>query len=69
MRDAFMLNTDASQQSMGAVLTQVQNGSERVICYASKSFNKAQGRYSTTKLELLAIVNFTRHFKRYLLGR
>ena len=54
---------------MGALHAQVQNGSENVICYASKSFSKAQNRYSTTKRELLAIVNFTRHFKPYLLGR
>ena len=43
---------------MNAVLAQVQNGSERVICYASKSFSKDQCRYSTTKRELLVIVNF-----------
>ena len=54
---------------IGAVLAQVQNGLERVICYASKSLNKSQSRYSTTKRELLAIVNYTKHFKHYLLGR
>ena len=69
MREPFILYTDASQHAMGAVLAQIQNGSERVICYASKSFSKAQSQYSTTKRELLAIVNFTRHFKHYLLGR
>ena len=69
MREFFILYTDASQHAMGAVLAQIQNGSERVICYASKSFGKAQSRCSTTKRELLGIVNFTRHFKHYLLGR
>ena len=69
MREPFILYTDASQHAMGAGLAQIQNGSERVICYASKSFSKAQSRYSTTKRELLAIVNFTRKFKQYLLGR
>ena len=64
MREPFILYTDNSQHAMGAVLAQVQNGSERVFCYASKSFSKAQSRNSTTKRELLAIVNFTRHFKR-----
>ena len=63
--EPFILYTDASQHAMGAVLAQIQNGSERVICYASKSFSKAQSRYSTTKRELLAIVNFTRHLKHY----
>ena len=69
MREPFILYTDASQHAMGAVLAQIQNGSERVICYASKSFSKAQSRYSITKSELSAIVNSTRHFKHYLLGR
>ena len=54
---------------MGAVIPQIQNGSERVICYASKSVSKTQSRYSTTKHELFTIVNFTRHFKHYLFGR
>ena len=31
--------------------------------------SKSQTNYSATKRELLAIVTFTRHFKRYLLGR
>ena len=69
MREPFILYTDASQHAMGAVLAQIQNGSERVICYASKSFSKAQSRYSSTKRELMAIVNFSRYFKHYLLGR
>ena len=69
MKEPFILYTDASQFAMGAVLAQVQDGCERVICYASKSFNKAQSRYSTTKRELLAVVNYTKHFKHYLFGR
>ena len=69
MREHFIMYTDASQRAMGAVLSQIQNGSKRVICYASKSFSKAQSRYSITKRKLLVIVNFTRHFKHYLLRR
>ena len=69
MNEPFILYTDANQFAIGAVLAQIQNGLEWVICYASKSLNKAQSRHSTTKRELLAIVNFTRLFKHYLLGR
>ena len=69
MNEPFILYTDASQFAIGAVLAQVQKGLERVICHASKSLSKAQSRYSTTKRELLAIVNYTRQFKHYLLGR
>ena len=69
MNEPFILYTDASQFAIGAALAQVQNGLERVIFYASKSLNKAQSRYSTTKRELLAIVHYTRHFEHYLLSR
>ena len=69
MKEPLILYTDASQFAIGAVFAQVQNGLEQVNCYASKSLNKAQSRYSTTKRELLAKVNYTRHFKHYLLGR
>ena len=68
-KDPFILYTDASQTAMGAVLAQIQDGKERAICYASKAFTKAQTNYSATKRELLAIVQFTRHFRHYLLGR
>ena len=54
---------------MGTVPTHFQNGSERVICFASKYFTKTRGENSTTKHEFLATVNFTGHFKPYLLGR
>ena len=53
---------------MGAVLAQVQDGQERAICYVSKALSEAQTRYSATKRELLAVVNFTQHFRHYLLG-
>ena len=69
MKEPFLLFNDASQFAMNAVLAQIHNGLERVICYASKSLNKAQSHYSPTKRELLPIVNYIRPFKHYLLGR
>ena len=69
MKEPFVLYTDASMTAMGVVLSQVQEGQKRAICYASKAFSKAQTRYSATKRELLAVVNSTRHFRQYLLGR
>ena len=69
IKEPFILYTDASLRAMGAVLSQVQDGQELAICYASKATSKAQTRYSSIKRELLAVVNFTRHFKHYLLGR
>ena len=44
IRKPFMLCTDASQPAIGAVLAQVQIGSERVVSYAFKSFSKADSQ-------------------------
>jgi len=65
----FTLDTDASGESIGAVLSQEQNGTERVIAYVSKSLDKRERNYCVTRKELLAVVYFLRHFKQYLLGR
>ena len=62
----YILDTKASETSIGAVLSQVQNGEERVIAYASRTYNKAERNYCTTRKELLAVVYFIRQFKQYL---
>ena len=69
LKEPFVLYTDASQFAMGAVLAQVQDGKERAISYASRSFSKSQTKYSAIRRELLALVTFTRHFCHYLLGQ
>ena len=68
-RDDWILDTDASDNAIGAELLQVQNGEERVIAYASLALTAEQRRYCTTRKELLAIVRFTRQYRYYLLGR
>jgi hypothetical protein len=65
----FILDTDACDVSIGAVLSQVQNGEERVVAYGSKSLNKAERNYCVTDRELLAVRYFTEHYRSYLLGR
>ena len=51
----YILDTDASNVGLGGVLSQVEDGEERVITYASKPLN-AQKNYCVTRWELLAIV-------------
>ena len=65
----FILDTDASGTAIGAVLSQVQDGKERVIAYASRTFSPAERNYSVTRRELLAVIHFVQHFKTYLYGK
>ena len=65
----FTLDCDASNESMGCVLLQEQDGVERVIAYGSKRLSKSQRNYSTTKKELLACVVFVQQFSHYLMGK
>ena len=65
----FILDTDASGYGIGAVLSQVQEGKERVIAYGSKTLSKEERRYCVTRRELLAIVHFVKQYRHYLLGQ
>ncbi|CAH1247195.1 RTL1 [Branchiostoma lanceolatum] len=68
----FLLYTDASNQGLGAVLAQKQDGVERVIAYASRGLRPAErnwDNYSSFKLELLALKwAVTEKFKEHLYG-
>ena len=65
----YILDTDACDVSIGAVLSQVQGGRERVIAYGSRTLNKAERNYCVTDRELLAVKHFIEYYKHYLLGR
>ncbi|KAJ8035295.1 hypothetical protein HOLleu_22474 [Holothuria leucospilota] len=68
----FIVYTDASSNGLGAVLSQVQDGHERVIAYASRTLRppeKNDGNYSSFKIELQALAwAITEKFKGYLSG-
>ena len=65
----YYLDTDASDIGLGAVLSQVQDGVEKLIAYASRSLNNAERIYCTTRKELLAVVYGLKQYRQYLLGR
>ncbi len=69
MDDQFVVDTDASLTGVGAVLSQLQDGHEKVISYYSSSLSKAERNYCTTRRELLAIIKAVRRFHPYLYGR
>ena len=60
--------TDASPVGLGAVLTQVTQGQERVIAYASRSLTEVERRYSQTEREALGLVWGCERFHMYLYG-
>jgi hypothetical protein len=65
----FILDTDASDITIGAELSQIQDGVERTIAYASNTLIPTQRNYCTTRKELLALIRFTRQFRHFILGR
>ena len=64
----FLLDTDASGIGIGVVLSQVQDGQEKVIGYFSRTLSKSERRYCVTRRELLAVVEAVKHFHHYLYG-
>ena len=65
----FILDTDASNHGIGAILSQIQDGVERPIVYCSRTLSKSERNYCTTRKELLAIVEFAKQQKHYLQNR
>ena len=52
------------------MLSQIQaDDTERVVAYGSRSLQPPEKNYCTTRLEMLALLEFTDHFRYYLLGR
>ena len=64
-----MLDVDASDIAMGAILQQEQDGALRVIGYMSQIFNACEKRYCITRKELAAIIFDLKQYRQYLLGR
>ena len=52
----FILTIDASKLAVAAVLSQVQDGVESPIAYASRQMNKTEQPYSASESEMLALV-------------
>ena len=59
----------ASREGLGEILEQNFTGEWRPNAYSSRVVNECEQRYSTNKLELLAVVWSVEHFRNYLYGR
>lgn len=64
----FILTTDASDFALGAVLSQVQDGVERPIAFASRTLNETESKYATNEKEALAIIWAIKKYQCYLYG-
>lgn len=63
----YVLQTDACEYGMGAVLYQLRDdGSQNIISYASARFSKTERKYHINEKECLAIVWAVKRFRAYL---
>jgi len=62
-----ILDTDASDVAVGAVLSQMVDGVDKPIGYFSRVLNGTQRNYCPTRRELLAIITSLQHFRHNLL--
>ncbi|KAH9704956.1 hypothetical protein KPL70_011680 [Citrus sinensis] len=63
-----ILQTDASDDSWGAILLEDINGKEHFIAYASGQFSDTQKHYHSVFKEILAVKNGIKKFEYHLIG-
>lgn len=66
--DEYVLDTDASQEGLGAALHQQQGDRLAVITYASRILSATERYCSTSKQETLTVVFALKAFRQFLLG-
>ena len=65
----FILETNASWDGIGAVLSQLQEDNQtHLIAYASRVLSPTESKYAITELETLAVVWAMSHFHSFLYG-
>ena len=64
----FTVQTDAIDESLGAVLTQQHDDGEHPIVYISRVLSDTEKNYSATERECLALICAIKKFRRYLEG-
>lgn len=64
----FIVQTDASDIGMGAILVQGEGEEEKVVAFWSQKLNPAQRKYQTTERECLAVILAVEKFRPYIEG-
>merc|ERR1712016_489621 len=65
----FYLFTDASDHSLGVVLSQFRDNKEHPIAYYGRQFTSAEANYNCTEREFLGLLEGIRKFKSYLFNQ
>ena len=69
LKKVFILQTDASNEGLGAVFTQKDDqDAEHPIAFANRKLSDLELKYTTTEKECLAIVLALEHFNTYCEG-
>lgn len=63
------IDTDASDVGVGTVISQLQDGEERVIAYIGLTLTPPEKNYCMIRKELLAVIKAVKHFHPFLYGR
>ena len=69
MSKEFVLQTDASESAIGAVLLQESEGEFFPVAYISKKLSSRECKYSVIEKECLALVWAVKRFHVYLYGK
>ena len=68
--EPFIVDTYASDFEIGAALSQLNKSNvEQPLSYYSRSVLKPVKQYAVTRKVMLALVDFLRHFRCYLIGK
>ena len=65
---SFLLQTDTSRDAIGAILSQIINGQEKIVAYASRCLSKSEKKYGINNKEGLPVIFGVKHYCPYLHG-
>ena len=65
----MVIDTGAANLTIGAVMSKVGEGQEKILCNGSATLSATERNYCVTMRGLLALVRFTSRFRQYLLCR